>query len=113
MAGIGTYSGMSRSGMSIIGGMMAGVDRQRATQFSFYLALPTLGAATIYTLLRNISHLNSSSLGLLFLGTLVSGIVAWASIGWLLRYVARNSFIPFGYYRIVIGFVILILHFIL
>lgn len=105
--------GMSRSGMSIIGGMMAGVDRQRATQFSFYLALPTLGAATIYTLLRNISHLSNSGLWLLFLGTLVSGIVAWISIGWLLRYVARNSFVPFGYYRIAVGLVILIWHLII
>ena len=103
--------GMSRSGMSIIGGMMAGVDRQRATQFSFYLALPTLGSATIYTLVLNFQGISAGGLRLLFLGTVVSGIMAWFSIDWLLRYVARNSFIPFGYYRIIFGFVILGLHF--
>jgi undecaprenyl-diphosphatase len=104
--------GMSRSGMSIIGGMMAGVDRQRATQFSFYLALPTLGSATIYTLVLNFHRISAEGLWLLFLGTVVSGIVAWFSIDWLLRYVGRNSFVPFGYYRIIFGFVILGLHFI-
>jgi undecaprenyl-diphosphatase len=103
--------GMSRSGMSIIGGMMAGVDRQRSTQFSFYLALPTLGGATIYILLHNLNGISSSGLWLLFLGTVASGIVAWLSIGWLLRYVGRNSFVPFGYYRIIVGLIILSLHF--
>lgn len=99
--------GMSRSGMSIIGAMMAGVDRKRATQFSFYLALPTLGSATIYTLLKHISTLSIDGLEMLLLGTAVSGVVAWLSIDWLLRYVARHSFVPFGYYRIVCGLIIL------
>jgi undecaprenyl-diphosphatase len=103
--------GMSRSGMSIIGAMMAGVDRKRATQFSFYLALPTLGGATIYTLVSNITRISRGDLWLLLLGTVVSAIVAWISIGWLLRYVGRNSFVPFGYYRIVLGIVILAFRF--
>lgn len=99
--------GMSRSGMSIIGGMLAGLDRRRATQFSFYLALPTLGAAVFYTFLLDLPHISASDLGLLGIGVTVSAIVAWLSIGWLLRYVARHNFIPFGYYRIVVGIVIL------
>ncbi|MGJ3238371.1 MAG: undecaprenyl-diphosphate phosphatase [Anaerolineae bacterium] len=103
--------GMSRSGMSIIGGMISGLDRQRATQFSFYLAMPTLGAATIYTLLKDLDTISTNDLFLLGLGALVSGIVAWFSIGWLLRYVATNSFIPFGYYRIVVGLIILALNY--
>jgi undecaprenyl-diphosphatase len=103
--------GMSRSGMSIIGAMMAGVDRKRATQFSFYLALPTLGGATIYTLLSNLASINRSDLLILFIGTVVSALVAWISIGWLLRYVGRNSFVAFGYYRIVLGIVILAFRF--
>lgn len=101
--------GMSRSGMSIIGGMVSGLDRSTATQFSFYLAIPTLGAATVYTLLRDLAEIDSSGFGLLFLGAVVSAIVSWVSIGWLLRYVSSNSFVPFGYYRIVVGIVILVL----
>lgn len=99
--------GMSRSGMSIIGGMVGGLDRRTATQFSFYLAIPTLGAATVYTLLRNIDQIDASGMGLLILGAFVSAIVSWVSIGWLLRYVANNNFVAFGYYRIVVGIVIL------
>ncbi|QPC81640.1 undecaprenyl-diphosphate phosphatase [Phototrophicus methaneseepsis] len=101
--------GMSRSGMSIIGGMLSGLSREVATQFSFYLALPTLGAATIYTLLRSLDEISGNDLGLLILGAVISGIVAGASIAWLLRYVARNNFIPFGIYRILVGIVILVL----
>lgn len=101
--------GMSRSGMSILGGLLLGVPRATATRFSFYLALPILGGATVYTLLKNLSAIQNDDLLLLFFGALVSAIVAWFSIAWLLRYVARNSFIPFGIYRIGLGVVILLL----
>lgn len=101
--------GMSRSGMSILGGMLSGLDRQRATQFSFYLAMPTLGAATLYTLIKDFDTISSNDFFLLAIGTIVSGIVAWFSIGWLLRYVATNSFIAFGIYRIVVGICLLLL----
>lgn len=101
--------GVSRSGASIIGGMLVGLDRQTATQFSFYLAIPTLGAATIYKLVSELDKVSSGDLAALIVGTLVSAVVAWLSIGWLLRYVSRNSFIPFGYYRIIAGIIILIL----
>ncbi|MEO1289330.1 MAG: undecaprenyl-diphosphate phosphatase, partial [Chloroflexota bacterium] len=101
--------GMSRSGMSIIGGMLSGLDRQRATQFSFYLAMPTLGAATLYSLIRDFDSIQPDDFMLLAIGAVVSGIVAWFSIGWLLRYVATNNFIPFGYYRIFVGILLLVL----
>lgn len=101
--------GMSRSGMSIIGGLLSGLNRKAATEFSFYLAIPTLGGATLYTLVRNLDEISSSDLMLLFLGAVVSGIVAWFSIAWLLRYISRNTFIPFGYYRIIVGILILLL----
>jgi undecaprenyl-diphosphatase len=101
--------GTSRSGASIIGGMLAGLDRQTATAFSFYLAIPTLGAATVYELLTSLSSLSGSDMGLLLLGMVVSLVVAWLSIAWLLRYVATNSFVPFGIYRIVAGILILVL----
>jgi undecaprenyl-diphosphatase len=101
--------GMSRSGMSIIGGLFAGLDRARATQFSFYLAVPTLGAATIYSLIRNLDNISFDDFILLILGATISGIVAWFSIGWLLRYVTKNNYIAFGYYRIAAGILILLM----
>jgi undecaprenyl-diphosphatase len=101
--------GVSRSGASIIGGMLTGLDRQTATKFSFYLAIPTLGGATVYDLLTNLGSLTSDSFLQLILGAVMSGIVAWLSIGWLLRYVSHHNFIPFGYYRILAGIAILLL----
>jgi undecaprenyl-diphosphatase len=106
--------GVSRSGAAILGGMFGGLDRRTATAFSFYLAIPTLGAATIVDLLTNLSDVTSGDLGRLFLGAVVSMIVAWVSIDWLLRYVARHNFIAFGVYRILAGlaiFGLLAIHF--
>jgi undecaprenyl-diphosphatase len=101
--------GVSRSGASIVGGMMAGLDRTAATRFSFYLAIPTLGAATLLELATSLRDLNAGDAVLLVVGTLVALVVAFVSIGWLLRYVQRNSFVPFGVYRIVAGVVVLVL----
>jgi len=101
--------GVSRSGASIIGGRLGGMSRSAATQFSFYLAIPTLGIATIYDLLKSLDQISSDQLAMLIVGAIVSGVVAWVSIGWLLRYVANNTFTVFGYYRIAAGIIILIL----
>lgn len=101
--------GVSRSGATIITGLLAGLDRPTATQFSFYLTIPTLGAATIYSLVRSLDQITSNDIVLLAVGTVVSLLVSLLAIGWLLRYVARNNFIAFGYYRILAGVVILIL----
>jgi undecaprenyl-diphosphatase len=98
--------GVSRSGGAIVGGLLGGLDRRTATAFSFYLAIPTLGAATIFDLLANLSTVTPDDFGRLFLGAVVSMIVAWLSIGWLLRYVAHHSFVAFGIYRILAGLVI-------
>jgi undecaprenyl-diphosphatase len=99
--------GVSRSGATIIGGLLVGLDRPAATAFSFYLAIPTLGAATLYDLGRSVRTLTPSDYGFLLVGTVTAAIVAWLSIGWLLRYVAHNTFIPFGIYRILVGALIL------
>jgi len=99
--------GVSRSGATIVGGMLTGVDRAAATRFSFYLAIPTLVAATGYSLLKSIHDLSSNDIGGLALGLIVAMITAWISIGWLLRYVANHTFIPFGVYRILAGLLIL------
>lgn len=101
--------GVSRSGASIIGGMLAGLNRPAATRFSFYLAIPVLGGATLYELVSNLDHLNGGDLISLLVGAVVSGVVAWVSISWLLRYVSRNTFQLFGYYRIIVGIIILLL----
>ncbi|MDX1996056.1 MAG: undecaprenyl-diphosphate phosphatase [bacterium] len=101
--------GVSRSGSTIIGGLMVGLDRSVATAFSFYLSIPVLGGATFFKLITSLDEINSNDVFNLALGTVVSAIVAWISIGWLLRYVARNNFIPFGYYRILAGVAILLL----
>lgn len=99
--------GTSRSGSSIVGGLLAGLDRRTATAFSFYLAIPTLGAATVVDLLSSLDQITSDDIGRLLLGTVVAMIVGWLSIGWLLRYVASHSFVAFGIYRIIAGIVIL------
>lgn len=99
--------GMSRSGTTIVGGMLAGMDRRLATEFSFYLAIPVLGGATFYTLLTSLDQLQANELALLLLGALLSGLFAWVAIDWLLKFVSRNSFVFFGYYRIAAGALIL------
>jgi len=101
--------GVSRSGASIIGGMLGGLDRRTATAFSFYLAIPTLGAATLVDLLGSLDQISGSDIGRLLLGTLVAAVVAWISIGWLLRYVSGHSFVVFGIYRIIVGALVLAL----
>jgi undecaprenyl-diphosphatase len=103
--------GVSRSGASIVGGLLLGLDRHTATAFSFYLALPTLGGATIVDLLGSLDLMAADDLYRLALGTFVSLVVAWLSIGWLLRYVSRSTFVSFGIYRIVVGGLLLSLVF--
>jgi undecaprenyl-diphosphatase len=101
--------GVSRSGASIVGARLSGLDRRTATAFSFYLSIPTLGAATLVDLLGSIGQISTSDIGRLLLGTAVAMVVAWLSIGWLLRYVAGHSFVMFGIYRIFAGALILAL----
>jgi undecaprenyl-diphosphatase len=103
--------GVSRSGASIVGGLLGGLDRVVATKFSFYLAIPTLGIATLYELYTAVSDgiVTSADLPPFVLGTVVSFVVAWASIAWLLNFVSKNSFRPFGFFRIAIGVVIIIM----
>lgn len=99
--------GVSRSGSTIVGALLVGLNRARATEFSFFLSIPTLGAATLYTLVRNFQKLiEVGSIGALVVGTVVSFVTAWLVIGWLLRYVASNDFKGFAVYRIVAGLLI-------
>lgn len=106
---IALVPGVSRAASSIIGGMAVGLNRKTATQFSFYLAIPVLGGATLVDLVLSLDEIQSDGFLYLGIGLVVSFIVAWLAIGWLLRYVARNNFVPFGFYRIAAGVVILLL----
>jgi len=106
---IALIPGVSRSGASIIGGMLVKLDRPTATRFSFFLAIPTLGGATLYDLLTSLDRLQPGDMVNLLLGAGVAALVSLAAMGWLLRYVARNDFTAFGFYRMVIGGVILLL----
>lgn len=106
---IALIPGVSRSAASIFGGMSTGLTRTAATRFSFYLAIPTLGGATVIDLLLSLDEINSNDWVYLILGAVVAGIVSWFSIGWLLRYVSQHTFTTFGWYRIGAGIVILVL----
>lgn len=99
--------GVSRSGSSIVGGILSGLDRRQATEFSFFLAIPLLGGATLFRLATVVHLLGSGELFLLLLGAALSAVFAWLSIEWLLRFVSNNSFVVFGYYRIFAGLLIL------
>ena len=100
--------GTSRSGATIIGGLFFGLSRQAATEFSFFLAVPTLLAASAYDLYRNRGLLTADDLGLIGFGFTVSFIAAFFCIRWLLRYIMRHDFTVFAWYRIVFGVVVLV-----
>jgi undecaprenyl-diphosphatase len=99
--------GASRSATSIMGGLLCGLDRPTATNFSFYLAIPTLGLATVFDLLTSLDQIARGDALNLLVGTVVSFIVSLVVIGWLLRYIATNDFKFFGYYRVVFGLIVL------
>lgn len=99
--------GMSRSGSTIVGGLLGGLDRRTATAFSFYLSIPILGLATVVDLLGSLDMIRPDDWGRLLLGAVVAMIVGYVTIGWLLRYIAHNTFVAFGVYRIVAGLLIL------
>lgn len=101
--------GVSRSGATILGGLAVGLSRPAATAFSFFLAIPVLGGAALVELAASLDEISGDALGLLAVGTVVSMIFAFLSVGWLLRYVSRNTFTPFGWYRIAAGVVVLFL----
>ena len=99
--------GTSRSGATIIGGMLFGLSRQAATEFTFFLAIPTLGAAGIYSLWKERALLAGSDLGMWAVGMSTSFVAAFFCVRWLLRYISTHSFVPFAWYRIAFGLVVL------
>ncbi len=99
--------GTSRSGATIIGGMLFGLSRTAATEFSFFLAVPTLFAATGYTLLKDGHLLRVSDLPAFGVGFVAAFVSAFVCVRWLIRYVSHHDFVPFAWYRIAFGGVIL------
>jgi len=99
--------GASRSGATIIGALLQGMDRKTATEYSFFLALPTLIAATGYKLLKSAATFSSHDLMALGLGMIVAFFVAWAVIAGFLTFVQRHSLMVFAYYRIAMGALVL------
>jgi undecaprenyl-diphosphatase len=100
--------GTSRSGATIIGGMLMGLSRKAATDFSFFLAMPTLIGAGVYSLYKERAVLSMADIPMFSIGLVFSFISAWICVRWLLRYISSHSFVPFAYYRIVFGVVVLI-----
>lgn len=100
--------GTSRSGATIIGGMLLGLSRKAAIDFSFFLAIPTLIGAGLYSLYKERSLLSMADVPMFSVGLLFSFLSAWVCVRWLLRYIATHSFVPFAYYRIVFGGVVLL-----
>jgi undecaprenyl-diphosphatase len=99
--------GTSRSGATIIGGMLLGLSRKAATDFSFFLAIPTLIGAGFYSLYKERALLSTADIPLFAVGLLFSFVAAWLCVRWLLRYISSHTFVPFAWYRIAFGIVVL------
>ena len=99
--------GTSRSGSTIIGGMLFGLSRKAATEYTFFLAIPTLIGAGAYSLLKVRRSLGMADVPLFAVGFVFSFIAAWLCVRWLLRYVSTHNFVPFAWYRIAFGILIL------
>ncbi|GAX88359.1 undecaprenyl-diphosphatase [Lebetimonas natsushimae] len=101
--------GTSRSGATIVGGMLGGLTRKTAADFSFLLAIPTMFAASGYEFLKNIHNFKNQNGIVLAVGFIISFISAYIAVKWFLRFVEKYTLIPFGIYRIVFGFALLYL----
>jgi undecaprenyl-diphosphatase len=105
---IAMIPGVSRSGATIIGGILLGLNRKTATEFSFFLAIPTIAAASFYDLFKNYSSLTVENIELIVVGLLTSFFSAMLVIKWFISFVSKNNFIGFGIYRILLGIIILL-----
>ncbi|MDQ7990122.1 MAG: undecaprenyl-diphosphate phosphatase [Candidatus Dactylopiibacterium sp.] len=100
--------GTSRSGSTIIGGLLFGLSRKAATEFSFFLAIPTLILASLYSLYKDRALLSVSDLDMWIVGLVTAFVSAFICVRWLLRYIATHDFTIFAWYRIAFGLVILL-----
>ncbi len=100
--------GTSRSGATIIGGMLFGLSRKAATEFSFFLAMPTLFGAAVYSVFKERALLSAADVPLFTIGTISAFVSAFLCVRWLLRYISSHNFIPFAWYRIAFGIFVLV-----
>ena len=100
---VALFPGVSRSGATIMGGMLGGMSRFAATEFSFFLAIPTMFAATGYSLIKEWSSLSVADMPMFAVGFVAAFLGGLAVVRFLLNYVGQNSFAPFAYYRIIFG----------
>ena len=101
--------GTSRSGATIVGGMLSNLSRKTAADFSFLLAIPTMFAASGYEFLKNFDSFEGQNLAVLFTGFVVSFISCYIAVKWFLKFIKKYTLIPFGIYRIAVGFILLYL----
>jgi undecaprenyl-diphosphatase len=99
--------GVSRSGATIMGALLLGVDRKAAAEFSFFLAIPTMFGAAAYDLYKSRALMDADSLWLIAIGFIAAFVAGLAVVDWLLRFVQRHTFKVFGWYRIVFGLIVL------
>lgn len=97
--------GVSRAAATILGGLALGIERRTIVEFSFLLAVPTMVIATGYDLSKNLHQFSMDEVEILFSGLVVSFVVAWASVKFLLRFIQTHTFMPFGVYRLFLSFV--------
>jgi undecaprenyl-diphosphatase len=100
--------GTSRSGATIIGGLFFGLSRKAATEFSFFLAIPTMFAATLYDVYKHRDLFSAADLPLFAVGGAASFVSAFLCVRWLLRFISSHDFTPFAWYRIVFGLAVLV-----
>lgn len=114
----GVFPGTSRSMSTIAGGQIVGMSRASALEFSFFLSMPTMAAATLYTLYKSLRGKGENPIGVsqidahgwivLAIGFVVSYIVAYASVAWFMAYVRKHGFVPFAIYRLIVGALVLV-----
>jgi undecaprenyl-diphosphatase len=113
------FPGTSRSMATIAGGQLAGISREAALEFSFFLSIPTMAAATCYDLLKSVMGKGENPIGVgqidahgwavLAIGFVVSFLVAYAAVAWFMGWVRKHGFVPFAVYRIIVGVLVLVL----
>lgn len=99
--------GTSRSGATIIGGMLLGLSRKAAIDFSFFLGIPTLIGAGAYSLFKERDRMSMVDMPVFMIGLVFSFIAAWLCVRWLLKFISTHDFVPFAWYRIVFGIIVL------
>lgn len=101
------WPGMSRSSSTILGGMLGGLERRTATEYSFFAAVVVIPAAGVFEIWNTLPHLNASHVPLFAIGTLVSFVSGWIAVKWLIRFLSHHTLTAFGWYRMAVAALVL------